>query len=133
MFVCAGASPQPRPASSSYSDSEPGSPRSPSPKVSPGSKSPSPRASLNNVERVSSSANGESDEASDDASSRPEEAAADISPLMKETDQELLDEMIVKDVPESESTTDPAKKFEETLPPSNIESIQEEERTDTSG
>ena len=46
---------------------------------------------------------------------------------MKETDQELLDEMIVKDVPESESSTDPVKKFEETLPSTNIESIKEED------
>merc|ERR1711971_1293695 len=35
-----------------------------------------------------------------------------ISP-MKDTDQELLDEMIIKDVPESESSTDPVKKFED--------------------
>ena len=46
---------------------------------------------------------------------------------MKETDQELLDEMIVKDVPESESSSDPAKKFEETIPPASIESIKEED------
>ena len=46
---------------------------------------------------------------------------------MKETEQELLDEMIIKDVPESESSTDPVKKFEETLPSSNIESIKEED------
>ena len=46
---------------------------------------------------------------------------------MKETEQELLDEMIVKDVPASESSTDPVKKFEETLPPSKIESIHEED------
>merc|ERR1719384_1949769 len=114
---------QPRPASSSYSDSEPESPRSPSPKVSPGSKSPSPRVSINNshpdLERQSSSPVGESEHEEDDAD--------DISPLMKETDQELLDEMIVKDVPESESSTDPVKKFEETLPSTNIESIKEED------
>merc|ERR1712038_823154 len=115
---------QPRPASSSYSDSEPESPRSPSPKVSPGSKSPSPRVSINNshpdLERQSSSPVGESEH-------EEEEDADDISPLMKETDQELLDEMIVKDVPESESSTDPVKKFEETLPSTNIESIKEED------
>jgi len=44
-----------QPQSSSYSDSDPESPpRSPSPKVSPGSKSPSPRASSNDLERPSS-------------------------------------------------------------------------------
>ena len=45
---------------------------------------------------------------------------------MKETEQELLDEMIVKDVPESESTTDPVRRFEETnVTSAGIESIQE--------
>ena len=45
---------------------------------------------------------------------------------MKETEQELLDEMIVKDVPESESTTDPVRRFEETnVTSGGIESIQE--------
>ena len=44
---------------------------------------------------------------------------------MKETDQELLDEMIIKDVPESESSTDPVKQFEESHPPVSIDSIQE--------
>ena len=91
--------------------------------MSPGSKSPSPRVSINNshpdLERQSSSPVGESEHEDDDAD--------DISPLMKETDQELLDEMIVKDVPESESSTDPVKKFEETLPSTNIESIKEED------
>ena len=91
--------------------------------MSPGSKSPSPRVSINNshpdLERQSSSPVGESE--------HEEEDADDISPLMKETDQELLDEMIVKDVPESESSTDPVKKFEETLPSTNIESIKEED------
>ena len=51
----------------------------------------------------------------------------DVAPLMKETDQELLDEMIVKDVPESESSTDPVKKFEETHPSAGIDSIQEDQ------
>ena len=46
---------------------------------------------------------------------------------MKDTDQELLDEMIIKDVPESESSTDPVKAFEETHPPASIESIQEDQ------
>ena len=46
---------------------------------------------------------------------------------MKETDQELLDEMIVKDVPESESSSDPVKKFEEAHPSTGIESIQEDQ------
>merc|ERR1712083_177564 len=49
-----------------------------------------------------------------------------ISP-MKDTDQELLDEMIIKDVPESESSTDPVKKFEDLHPPAGIESIQEDQ------
>merc|ERR1719192_1785138 len=49
-----------------------------------------------------------------------------ISP-MKDTDQELLDEMIIKDVPESESSTDPVKKFEALHPPANIESIREDQ------
>ena len=48
------------------------------------------------------------------------------SDIMKETEQELLDEMIVKDVPESESTTDPVRRFEETnVTSAGIESIQE--------
>ena len=46
---------------------------------------------------------------------------------MKDTDQELLDEMIIKDVPESESSTDPVKKFEDLHPPASIESIQEDQ------
>jgi len=122
-----GTSSPVHPQSSSYSDSDPESPpRSPSPKVSPGSKSPSPRASSHDLERPSST-NGESDDTSSHASSKHENGADDISPLMKETEQELLDEMIIKDVPESESSTDPVKKFEETLPSSNIESIKEEE------
>lgn len=80
------------------------------------------------VGKRESSAYGESDddESSND-SSKHENGADDISPLMKETDQELLDEMIIKDVPESESSTDPVKKFEETLPTTNIESIKEED------
>merc|ERR1719232_1619743 len=103
---------QPQPTeSSSYSDSEPESPRSPSPKVSPTSKSPSQPDHDNHEE------SGESD---------GDESFHD-NDLMKETDQELLDEMIVKDVPESESSTDPAKKFEETIPPASIESIKEED------
>ena len=51
----------------------------------------------------------------------------DVAPLIKETDQELLDEMIVKDVPESESSTDPVKKFEEANPIAGIDSIQEDQ------
>jgi len=103
---------QPQPTeSSSYSDSEPESPRSPSPKVSPTSKSPSQPDHDNHEE------SGESD---------GDESFHD-NDLMKETDQELLDEMIVKDVPESESSTDPVKKFEETIPPASIESIKEED------
>ena len=107
-LCCAGslAASQPRRASSSYSDSEPGSgPRSPSPAVSP--------------------SHGHQASASPDGEFRDESDKEDI--LMKETEQELLDEMIVKDVPESESSTDPVKKFEETLPPSKIESIHEED------
>merc|ERR1712107_132883 len=85
---------QPQPTeSSSYSDSEPESPRSPSPKVSPTSKSPSQPDHDNHEE------SGESD---------GDESFHD-NDLMKETGQELLDEMIVKDVPESESSTDPVK------------------------
>jgi len=49
-----------------------------------------------------------------------------ISP-MKDTDQELLDEMIIKDVPESESSTDPVKKFEALHPPTSIQSIAEDQ------
>merc|ERR1719317_327554 len=126
---------QPRPASSSFDDeeSEPESPRSPSPKVSPGSKSPSPRVSQHNshhdLPRQSSSPYGESSGASSNESSRNDldnMIKNDVAPLMKETDQELLDEMIVKDVPESESSTDPVKKFEETHPSAGIDSIQED-------
>jgi len=103
------AASQPRRASSSYSDSEPGSgPRSPSPKVSP---------SLDTEHGHQASSDGESRDTESDKE--------DV--LMKETEQELLDEMIVKDVPASESSTDPAKKFEEALPPSKIESIHEED------
>jgi len=88
---------------------QPGSgPRSPSPKVSP---------TLDTEHGQQASSDGESR----DTESDKEEL------LMKETEQELLDEMIVKDVPASESSTDPVKKFEETLPPSKIESIHEEE------
>jgi len=127
---------QPRPASSSFDDeeSEPESPRSPSPKVSPGSKSPSPRVSQHNshhdLPRQSSSPYGESSGASSNGSSRNDldnMIKNDVAPLMKETDQELLDEMIVKDVPESESSTDPVKKFEETHPSAGIDSIQEDQ------
>jgi len=125
----------PRPASSSFDeDSEPESPRSPSPKVSPGSKSPSPRVSLHNshpeLERQTSSPYGESSGASSHGSSRNDLGDIpnnDVAPLMKETDQELLDEMIVKDVPESESSTDPVKKFEEAHPSVGIDSIQEDQ------
>ena len=46
---------------------------------------------------------------------------------MKDTEQELLDEMIIKDVPESESSTDPVKQFEDSHPPASIESIQEDQ------
>ena len=108
--VCAGSlsASQPRRASSSYSDSEPGSgPRSPSPAVS---------RDMETGHQASTSPDGES---------RDESDKEDV--LMKETEQELLDEMIVKDVPESESSTDPVKKFEEALPPSKIESIHEED------
>merc|ERR1719447_2215460 len=49
-----------------------------------------------------------------------------VSPL-KETEQELLDEMIIKDVPESESSTDPVKKFEALHPPTSIQSIAEDQ------
>eukprot|EP00090_Calanus_glacialis_P004152 TRINITY_DN1306_c0_g1_i7.p1 TRINITY_DN1306_c0_g1~~TRINITY_DN1306_c0_g1_i7.p1 ORF type:complete len:2919 (-),score=679.49 TRINITY_DN1306_c0_g1_i7:1730-9988(-) len=127
---------QPRSASSSFDDedSEPESPRSPSPKVSPGSKSPSPRVSQHNshpdLPRQSSSAYGESSGASSNGSSRNDLDNIpnnDVAPLMKETDQELLDEMIVKDVPESESSTDPVKKFEEAHPTASIDSIQEDQ------
>merc|ERR1712013_479037 len=127
---------QPRPASSSFDDeeSEPESPRSPSPKVSPGSKSPSPRVSQHNshhdLPRQSSSPYGESSGASSNGSSRNDldnMIKNDVAPLMKETDQELLDEIIVKDVPESESSTDPVKKFEETHPSAGIDSIQEDQ------
>merc|ERR1712130_97831 len=127
---------QPRPASSSFDDeeSEPESPRSPSPKVSPGSKSPSPRISQHNshhdLPRQSSSPYGESSGASSNGSSRNDldnMINNDVAPLMKETDQELLDEMIVKDVPESESSTDPVKKFEEAHPSAGIDSIQEDQ------
>ena len=65
-------------------------------------------------------------QASSDGESRDTESDKE-DVLMKETEQELLDEMIVKDVPVSESSTDPAKKFEEALPPSKIESIHEED------
>merc|ERR1719361_1100656 len=112
-----------RPTSSSYSDSEPESPRSPSPKVSP----VSPRVSQPDLQRESSSAYGESGES--DGSSREEEEEKGVShnDIMKETEQELLDEMIVKDVPESESSSDPVKKFEETqLTSAGIESIPED-------
>ena len=103
--VCAGSlsASQPRRASSSYSDSEP------SPAVSP-------TRDMETGHQASTSPDGES---------RDESDKEDV--LMKETEQELLDEMIVKDVPESESSTDPAKKFEEALPPSKIESIHEED------
>lgn len=52
---------------------------------------------------------------------------------MKDTEQELLDEMIIKDVPETESSTDPVKRFEDSHPPASIESIREdqEETSDT--
>merc|ERR1719228_2906820 len=98
---------QPRAASSSFDDedSEPESPRSPSPKVSPGSKSPSPRVSQHNLHqdlpRQSSSPNGESSGASSTGSSRnnlDKMISNDVAPLMKETDQELLDKMISNDV-----------------------------------
>eukprot|EP00092_Neocalanus_flemingeri_P001529 GFUD01001631.1.p1 GENE.GFUD01001631.1~~GFUD01001631.1.p1 ORF type:complete len:1483 (-),score=457.12 GFUD01001631.1:238-4536(-) len=126
----------PRPASSSFDDedSEPESPRSPSPKVSPGSKSPSPRVSLHNSHpdllRQTSSPYGGSSGASSHGSSKNDLDVMphnDVAPLMKETDQELLDEMIVKDVPESESSTDPVKKFEEAHPSASIDSIQEDQ------
>ena len=35
--------------------------------------------------------------------------------------------MIIKDVPESESSTDPVKQFEDSHPPASIESIQEDQ------
>merc|ERR1712062_814657 len=108
-----------RPTSSSYSDSEPESPRSPSPKVSP----VSPRVSQPDLQVESSSPYGESGE--EDGSSGEEEGGSSKD-IMKETEQELLDEMIVKDVPESESTTDPVRRFEETnVTSAGIESIQE--------
>ena len=51
---------------------------------------------------------------------------------MKEAEQELLDEMIVKDVPDSESSTDPVKLFEDSQPnnvpvSSSISAIQEDQ------
>ena len=79
------------------------------------------------LQRESSSAYGESGES--DGSSREEEEEKGVShnDIMKETEQELLDEMIVKDVPESESSSDPVKKFEETqLTSAGIESIPED-------
>merc|ERR1719225_1763834 len=110
---------QPRPTSSAYSDSEPESPRSPSPKVSP----VSPRVSQPDLQVESSSPYGESGE--EDGSSGEEEGGSSKD-ITKETEQELLDEMIVKDVPESESTTDPVRRFEETnVTSAGIESIQE--------
>ena len=72
----------------------------------------------------SSSPYGESGE--EDGSSGEEEGGVSSNDIMKETEQELLDEMIVKDVPESESTTDPVRRFEETnVTSAGIESIQE--------
>jgi len=104
-----------RPTSSSYSDSEPESPRSPSPKVSP----VSPRVSQPDCQESAES---------DGSSGEEEEEEVSKTDIMKETEQELLDEMIVKDVPESESTSDPAKKFDETqLTSAGIESIREDQ------
>merc|ERR1712073_130446 len=105
------------------SDSEPESPRSPSPKVSP----VSPRVSQPDLQRESSSAYGESGESAGSSREEEEEKGVSHNDIMKETEQELLDEMIVKDVPESESTSDPVKKFEETqLTSAGIESIPED-------
>ena len=87
----------------------------------------SPRVSQPDLQRASSSAAGESAE-EDGSSQEEEEEDVSKNDIMKETEQELLDEMIVKDVPESESTSDPAKKFEETqLTSGGIESIQEDQ------
>jgi hypothetical protein len=53
---------------------------------------------------------------------------------LKEADQELLDEMIVKDVPDSESSTDPVKLFEDSQPVAGISPISaiQEDQEDTS-
>merc|ERR1719239_1679281 len=86
-------------------DSSPASPRSPSPKVSPGSPKPSSHSS------------GSSSGASSHGSSHE-----DLEDLK---DRELLDEMIVKDVPEV--STDPVRQFEDSNHSSNpIDSIPED-------
>jgi len=86
-------------------DSSPASPRSPSPKVSPGSP------------KRSSHSSGSSSGASSHGSSHE-----DLGDLK---DRELLDEMIVKDVPEV--STDPVRQFEDSNHSSNpIDSIPED-------
>ena len=114
--------------SSSYSDheeeeeeSEPSSPKSPSPKISPGSKSPSPHSSLENKQPsqkicLSTSSEHEEVEISDELS------------WIRETDQELLDEMIVKEDPIlfQEPVEDSKNRVEE------IGTIAEDEQDDSS-
>ncbi|XP_023322579.1 uncharacterized protein LOC111696970 isoform X16 [Eurytemora carolleeae] len=93
--------------SSEYSEeSEPESPKSTSPKASSGSKSSSQQSGASRSSSAASS-HGSSKE--------------DLSNL-KETEQELLDEIIVKDVPDV--STDPVLQFEDNR--TSIESIQED-------